>query len=281
MGITAHTATRQADGTVLITCSAIPDTPFDPQTGLPVIDHISVTFSNVNGGPYVFGPVLLDITQDPVTGAASGVGSIDPRGGVITAGTIYYKLSVSWDGNQTIDTSGQFTLPYIAPTVGYAAPCFNAVLEAVRAAAEATTIAVDPLLVFPAAQPMMGLECPNIQISLPGQPYESDVWGGTGNLKNSLFKIDVHVVTELIQEKDTPTGHPYGDELVPGLLTIADSVEDALEAAYSNLLAASPRVVDVMSATVAHGRLVSDARQIVATIEVIFKIRFFAGRRSA
>ncbi len=149
-------------------------------------------------------------------------------------------------------------------------------------AAGNNTIAVDPKLIFPAAQPMAGVQTPYVMIALPDEPYENDKWAGSSNLKDSLFKVRVIVVAELLKELTTPTGNPYGSETVTGLLTISDQVQDALENAYAALLAASTHVVDVTIGSTAHARIgpTPDSRQVAAITLVTFRVRFFAGNRN-
>lgn len=169
---------------------------------------------------------------------------------------------------------------------GYSALCFNAVVQVLQAAAVAQTIKVDPKVVLPSAAPMMGLDLPNVQIHLPSQPYAGDSWGGTSNLKNGFFKVEVSVLGEVLPEQSIPNGTPYGSSTQLGILVLSDQVQDALEADYilgqsqSVLRSCSPRVVDVASFGVVHGRNVADSRQIVSVISVVFKIRFFASQRS-
>lgn len=197
----------------------------------------------------------------------------------LTSNQLYCFAADSSDshGNPANTLNGQKAT---LPPPGYSSLCFNAVLQVIQAAAAAGTIGVDPNSIFQAAQPMAGIALPYIAISLPSEPYENDSWGGTSNLKNGIFQVDVHVVGELRKEDTTPTGHPYGDINYYGILILSDLVQDALDQAYATLKAASPKVVDVFVATTIHGRNSADARQIVSSTRVKFLIRFFAGQRS-
>lgn len=164
--------------------------------------------------------------------------------------------------------------------IGYAALDFNAVQDVIIAACTGGAIAVDPGKVFIEAEPQAGGKLPQITIAMPQEPYEDDTWAGSDKLKNSIFKLYVFVVAELNVAATVPGGHPFGDATTPGLLTIADQVCDALDSAYSTLMAASPKNVDVANSSKVFTRNAAGVRQVVTRITVTFKVRFFAGNRS-
>lgn len=165
------------------------------------------------------------------------------------------------------------------PGSGYSAKCFNVLVDVLKAAAQGGTgdLPMEAGDIFAGATPQAGNQRPFLLVRLPQEPYSTFEWGGTSALKTALFVVDVDVVDEVAPERS----QPYGSEALPGILTLADDVMDVLENGRDTILAASGRIVDYAMTASAHSRSEGDGRTIVATIRVAFKVRFFAGQRSA
>lgn len=160
--------------------------------------------------------------------------------------------------------------------MAYSAKLFNAVLAIVKAAATGGSITgVKATNVFIAALPQAGREKPFIVVRLPQEPFKSSSWGGTGDLRNGMFIVDV----DLCDELKTGQANPFGDDPTtsPGLLTRIDQLQDALENGRAAMLAASPKAYDLEMNTTAHLIPADAVTAAVATIRVAIKVRYRAG----
>lgn len=160
--------------------------------------------------------------------------------------------------------------------MSYCANIINAVTQALKDAAQGGTadLPMEQGDIAMLVTTQGGKQMPYLNVRLPQEPYSSLVWGGTGNLKNGIFIVDVDVVTEAVPE----TAYPYGNDANPGILTLADDVMDVLENAREAIMASSPKLVDYEVTATAHQKG-EDSRLVVATVRCAFKIRFFAGNR--
>lgn len=160
--------------------------------------------------------------------------------------------------------------------MSYTANIINGVLAALQDAAQGGTgeLPVEPGDIAMLVSPMGGQQKPYIVVRLPTEPYTSAAWGGSSNLRNAIFIVDVDVVGETVPENP----QPYGSDANTGILTLADDVMDVLENAREALLNTTPRLYDYELTAAAHQRG-EDARTVSVTIRCSFKIRFFAGRR--
>lgn len=163
--------------------------------------------------------------------------------------------------------------------MGYTAAVINGVRDVLKAA----TVSGEPLdylqevfLAGPSAG-SQGLN-PFLVVRLPREPYANDSWGGTSNLKNGRFVVEVDVVAEVNPEGNYPFGVP-GDPAQRGILTIADDVMDLLEVEAAAIKASSPRVVDFVVSASAYERIAEGAIQVVSVVRIDFQVRFFAGNR--
>ncbi len=162
--------------------------------------------------------------------------------------------------------------------MAYSAKIFNVVLKIVKDGVTAGSVqGVDPLNVFAAALPQAGRQKPFITVRLPQEPFKSSQWGGTGNLRNGMFIVDVDLCDEM--KVGDPNVGPFGDDPTtsPGLLTRIDQIQDLLENNRAAFLAASLKVVDFEMNTTAHMIPADAVTAAVATIRVAVKVRYTAG----
>lgn len=153
----------------------------------------------------------------------------------------------------------------------------NAVTQALKDVAQGTAdpkLPMEPQDIAMLVSPVGAKQKPYLVVRLPQEPYSSNVWGGSSNLKNGQFIVDVDVVGEVTPDR----AQPYGNEMQMGILNLADDVMDVLENARAALIASSPKVVDYEVTAAAHQQG-EDARTIAVTIRLLFKTRFFAGAR--
>jgi hypothetical protein len=153
-----------------------------------------------------------------------------------------------------------------------AGPLFGATVDAIVAAC-GSTLAVDSARVFQAVAPEANAQLPFVVVRLPQQGKGTGDWGGTGNLRNNDFKVEVCLAAEI------PSGitHPYGDASTPGILTLTDDLMNVLENAKAAFLASTPKLIDYQ--LTAESFTKDDSRVGVSVLTLIFKTRFFAGQR--
>lgn len=168
--------------------------------------------------------------------------------------------------------------------MGYAAPLFNAVLTVIQDACQGppksgpiqTIKDLQPQAVYILALPASNVGTPCILVRLPEEPYSQSSWGGSSDLRNGLFIVDVDLVDQ-VKIND----HPMGDENLSGILTLADDLMDLLEteASRGKFREATPKLVDYEVTTTAHTRGGSNGLMVAATVRLAFKTRFRAGNR--
>jgi hypothetical protein len=164
--------------------------------------------------------------------------------------------------------------------MGFSAKLFNATVKILKDACQGD--GTQPIVhlsdmqarsVYQSVTPKGGADAPLLNIRLPDQPYRTSKWVATGNRREAIFTVCVDVICELAEAAEDP----YGNDIIGGILELADEVQDLYESEDSRtaFITAAPKLVDYECVSMSHFK--AESRVIASTITITFRLRYEAG----